>query len=133
VRDVVSGSLAALENGRTGERYILGGQNLTGRELIEKIARVIGVDPPRFTLPRPIARAVASLATIVEWFHPMKPPVTAQLLRLSPNYMWYSSNKAEDELGYVAYPVEIAIKTTCDWMFDVDLLDASRVRGVGRT
>ena len=46
--------------------------------------------------------------------------------------MWFTSRKAEAELGYAAYPVEMAIKSAFDWMLDLDLLDARRVRALGR-
>ncbi|MFQ5506568.1 MAG: NAD-dependent epimerase/dehydratase family protein [Planctomycetota bacterium] len=132
VRDVAQGCVAALERGRTGERYILGGENLSGRELLAKIARVLGRAPPRITLPRVSARAIAMLASAWELFRPLEPPVTAQILRMSPLFLWYSSRKAREELGYAAYPVEIAIKATIDWMLDLDLLDPRHVRSGGR-
>jgi dihydroflavonol-4-reductase len=132
VRDVAQGCAAALEQGRTGERYILGGDNLTGRQLLIKIAGVLSRRPPRLALPGFVARGMAAAATALEWVRPLRPPLTAQILRLAPRYMWFSSRKAEEELGYAAYPVEIAIKSAFDWMFDLDLLDAKRVRALGR-
>ena len=127
VRDVVSGTCSALEFGRAGERYILGGQNLTNRQLIAKICAVLGRRPPRFTMPGVCVATLAGLARAWESVRPLRPPLTGQVLRLAHRYTWYSSAKAEDELGYAAYPVEIAIKMTYDWLFDLDLLDATRV------
>ena len=82
VVDVCRGCLQAVDHGRSGERYILGGENLTGRQLFERIARVVG----------------------------SKPPLTAQILRLSPYWFWYSSRKAQDELGYRPGPVDPGIR-----------------------
>lgn len=132
VQDVVQGSLHALEDGRTGERYILGGQNLRGKELFAKIASVLGKRAPRFTMPRSLARLLAVLATGFELLRPLTPPVTAAILRMTPLYFWYSSKKAEEELGYASYPIEMAIKAAFDWMLDLDLLDPSRVKALGR-
>lgn len=116
VRDVCRGCLLALEKGRTGQRYILGGQNFTNRDLIVSIARLAGVPPPRLKLPKWLATAVAAAATALETLRPMRPPVTAQILRLSTRFMWYSSRKAEQELGYTAGPVEDAIVDALAWM-----------------
>ncbi len=132
VRDVAAGCAAALERGRTGERYILGGQNLTGRELIGKICAVLAQRPPRFAIPRFVALGMARLASFWEIFRPMKPPVTAAVLRSSPRYLWYSSRKAEEELSYASYPIEMAIKAAFDWMLDLDLIDSSRIQALGR-
>ncbi|MEZ5987530.1 MAG: NAD-dependent epimerase/dehydratase family protein [Planctomycetota bacterium] len=132
VRDVVSGTVAAMERGRTGERYILGGENLTGRQLFTKIAAVLGKRPPRLTLPRWAMRLYAAVLSAVDAVRPLEPPLTGALARMAPLYMWYSCRKAEDELGYAAYPIELALKQCFDWMFDLDLLDPARVRGLGR-
>lgn len=132
VRDVAAGCLAALELGRTGERYILGGENLTGRALLAKIAGVLSARPPRLTMPRLAALGLARLATLWEKIRPLEPPLTAELLRLAPRYLWFSSQKAADELHYAAYPIEMAIKATFDWMLDLDLIDHTRIRALGR-
>lgn len=132
VRDVVSGTIAAMERGRTGERYILGGENLTGRQLFAKIAQVLGKKPPRRTLPRWLMRAFAQGLSLVDALRPLEPPMTGALARMAPLLMWYSSAKAERELGYATYPIEIALKETFDWMFDLDLLDPARIQAYGR-
>ncbi len=120
LRDACAGMLALMEGGRTGERYILGGFNLRGRELLETAAAVARGRPPRFTLPRPLALLLASAATAWETFFPLKGPVTAQILRLSPRFLWYSSRKAEEEVGYAVYPIEMAFKEAFDWMRRVE-------------
>ncbi len=116
VRDVARGVMAALERGRTGERYILGGHNLRGRELIAEVMAVVGRRPPRFTLNRHIVHGLAAAARVLEVFMPLKPPLTAQMLRMSPLFFWYSSAKAEDELGYKAGPIRDAIREAYRWM-----------------
>jgi len=118
VREVCRGCLLAMESARTGERYILGGQNLTNRELITIIARTAGVRPPRLPLPRWLATALAQGATAWEVVRPLRPPVTAQILRLSTRFLWFSSQKAEEELGYAAGSVAPAIRDGLAWMDD---------------
>ncbi len=121
IRDVLSGILLALEHGVRGERYILGGENLHGADLIRRIARIAQVPPPQHSLPRPLARAFSGFATLWDFVHPMRPPLTPQILRLSTRYLWYSSQKAEREIGYAPYPIDMAIKMAFDWMYDLDL------------
>jgi dihydroflavonol-4-reductase len=116
VRDVARGVMAALERGRTGERYILGGQNLRGHELIAEVMAVAGRRPPRFTLNRHIVAAAAAAARLIEAFVPLSPPMTAQMLRMCPLFFWFSSAKAEEELGYQAGPVRNAIREAYRWM-----------------
>ncbi len=132
VRDVVSGTIAAMERGRTGERYILGGENLTGPQLFAKIAQVLGKKPPRHTLPRWLMRAFAQGISLVDAIRPLEPPMTGALARMAPLWMWYSSEKASRELGYATYPIEMALKETFDWMFDLDLLDPTKIQAYGR-
>ncbi|HHI78570.1 MAG TPA: NAD-dependent epimerase/dehydratase family protein, partial [Planctomycetes bacterium] len=64
IRDVLSGILLALEHGNTGERYILGGENLSGPDLIRRIARIAQVAPPKHRLPRPLAQTYSLLASL---------------------------------------------------------------------
>jgi len=116
VRDVARGTMLALEKGRTGERYILGGQNLHGRELVAAVMEAAGRLPPRFTLNRYIVNCLAAAARVVEAFKPLPLPMTAQMLRMWPLFFWYSSAKAEAELGYSARPVRDAICGTYRWM-----------------
>ena len=116
VRDVCEGCLLALQSARTGERYILGGQNMTNRELIIALAKAAGARPPRGGLPMWLATAIMRAATAWETVRPLRGPVTAQVLRLSTRFLWYSSRKAEQELGYVAQPVEQAFRDALTWM-----------------
>ncbi len=116
VRDVARGCLQALESGRRGQRYILGGENLHGRELVETILAQAGQPAPRFGLPAVLLRGLAVGARLVETVHPLRPPMTAQMLTMAPMYFWYSSAKAERELGYHHGPVAPAIQEAYAWM-----------------
>lgn len=100
VQSVVAGMLLAIERGRTGERYVLGGENLTGRELLERVALVVGSRPPRWTLPGWLCRATAAAAAVRERLTGRCGTLTSELLRLTPKFLWFRSTKAEQELGY---------------------------------
>jgi dihydroflavonol-4-reductase len=115
VDDVAAGHLAALRRGRIGERYILGGQNVLLRDMLGEIARRVGRQPPRLRLPRtmmfPIAYGAEALARITG----REPFVTTAGLRLAKDRMFFTSEKAERELGYRARPYVEAIADAIDW------------------
>lgn len=109
VVDVCHGIVAAIRCGRAGERYLLGGENLTGVELLQRIARIVGGSAPRWTAPRPVVRAAASALRIKERCFGSRPPVTSEILALAARWLWFSSAKAERELGWRAGPVDAGI------------------------
>ncbi len=100
VDDVAAGHLEALERGRPGERYILGGENLTLREILVAITRLVGRSPPRIRLPH---AAILPLAFLSEgWARLSGRPtrVTLEGVRMARRRMYFSSDKAVRELGY---------------------------------
>ncbi|MGH2864338.1 MAG: NAD-dependent epimerase/dehydratase family protein [Solirubrobacteraceae bacterium] len=110
VEDVALGHLLAYERGRAGERYILGGENLTLRELFEMISASAGVPAPRIGVPYPVAMACASvldgLGGLVGTEAELLNPDEVRLARLP---QFFSSAKAEGELGYSHRPVAEAL------------------------
>jgi dihydroflavonol-4-reductase len=115
VDDVAEGHVAALERGRIGERYILGGQNVPLVEMLNEIARVAGVKPPRLKLPRrllfPAALATEAFARVSG----REPLLTIDGLRMARYTMYFSSAKAERELDYRARPYPDAIRDAIAW------------------
>ncbi len=110
VVDVCHGCLQALDRGRRGERYILGGENVTGRDLFGRIARIAGSRAPRRCPPRWLLRALARALRGFEAIAGSHPPLTSEVLALAPRYLWYSSQKAIEELGYAPGPVDVGIE-----------------------
>lgn len=111
VGDVCDGMIAALARGRTGERYILGGENLTGLALIQRIAAIVGGRAPRRAAPRALVAAGASMLAWRERLFGSRPPVTSQILRLAGRYMYFSSAKADRELDWRAGRVDPGIQS----------------------
>ena len=115
VDSVASGHVAALRHGRIGERYILGGENMTLFELLSTIARFTDRCPPRVRLPRwpiyPIALAAEAMARVTK----REPFITLDGLRMAKHRMFFTSAKAERELGYKAKPAEEGICEAIDW------------------
>jgi len=96
--DVVTGHLAALERGRCGERYILGGENLTFTAILHAIAEVVQVPPPQWVVPTGLLRAAAGPAQLLSNF--LHLPVGADLLRLAGYFFFYDTTKAREELAW---------------------------------
>jgi dihydroflavonol-4-reductase len=116
VDDVAEGHRLALERGRAGARYILGGENLTLREILTQIATLTGHAPPRLRLPRvalyPLAYAAQAWARLSRRGTPL---VTVDELRMARKRMFFSSARAERELGYRARPAAQALEDAVQW------------------
>ena len=121
LQDVVDGHLAALAKGQCGERYILGGENLTLVKVVEKIAAVVGAHPPLIVLPGGVARALAGPAVLFKNFIDL--PVGSELLYLAGKFFYYDSHKAQVELGLGSpRPVEEGMKEAYAWFQSVGAL-----------
>jgi dihydroflavonol-4-reductase len=115
VDDVAAGHLAALQSGRIGERYILGGQDVLLGDMLREIARQAGRAPPRLRLPRRLIFPIAYGAEAVARFTGREPFVTTTGLRLAKDRMFFTSAKAERELGYRARSYGEAIAEAIAW------------------
>jgi dihydroflavonol-4-reductase len=122
VDDVAAGHIAALKSGRIGERYILGGDNMTLAELLGRIARLVGRMPPRLRLPRAPLYPLAFLAEMAAHVTKREPLLTLDGLRMSKQRMFFTSAKAERELGYRARPAEQGIRDAIDWFRQAGLV-----------
>lgn len=114
VEDVCRGMLAALAKGRRGERYVLGGENLTGRELLQRVAAIAGARAPRRVIAPSLVRAAAIALAMKERLFGCRGPLTSEVLRLAARFLWYSSAKAQRELGWAPGPVDAGIAAACD-------------------
>ncbi len=115
VEAVVAGHLAAAECGRTGERYVLGGENLAYREVSEIVAQIVGRPAPALDLPRwalgPFARAVDAFNRV----NPRPPLVSGEQVRLSGVNYYFDCSKAVRELNYPILPVRGAVARAYAW------------------
>ena len=115
VDDVAEGHWLALQTGRIGERYILGGQDVSLREMLAEIARLSGRKPPTVNLPRGPLYPLAYAAEAVAQLTGKEPFLTADALKMSRHRMFFSSAKAERELGYQARPYALALADALAW------------------
>ena len=115
VDDVAAGHVAALERGRLGERYILGGENVLLADMLRDIARLVGRRPPRMKLPRGPLYPLAAGAQMIAAVTGREPLLTLDGLRMSRQHMFFSAAKAERELGFRARPYVEALRDAIDW------------------
>ena len=115
VDDVAQGHLLALEKGRVGENYILGGEDVRLKEMLGAIAPLVGRKPPRVQLPRgplyPLAYGAEAVARVTG----REPFLTADALKMSKYHMFFSSAKAKAELGFKARPYVQGIEDAVTW------------------
>jgi len=115
VEDVAEGHFLALEKGRIGENYILGGTDVTLETMLGEIAALSGRRAPRLKLPRgplfPLAYGAEAFARLSG----REPFLTADALRMSRYHMYFSSEKAKRELGYQARPYARGLEDALTW------------------
>jgi dihydroflavonol-4-reductase len=132
VADVARGHVLAYERGRVGERYILGGTNLSLKELLEGVTAIAGRAPPRFRLPRWPLYPVAWIDEGRAFWTGREPRVTRDALRMARKKMYYCSRKAQEELGYESRPWREAVADALDWFYRRGWLERPP-RGVTRS
>jgi dihydroflavonol-4-reductase len=110
------GHIAALEKGRSGERYILGGENLTLKQILDKLAAITGLTSPRVKVPYALALATGVVDELVTGrLMGGEPRATIDAVRMGRKKMFVTSAKAERELGWKSLPVNDALHRAVDW------------------
>ncbi|MBN1240602.1 MAG: NAD-dependent epimerase/dehydratase family protein [Gammaproteobacteria bacterium] len=115
VDDVARGHLLALERGVPGQRYILGGEDMSLEQILELVARHYGRRPPRIRLPHWLVYPVAAGSEAVSKLTKREPRVSMDSVRMSSKHMYFSSRKAETELGYRWRDPAEAVTDAIDW------------------
>jgi dihydroflavonol-4-reductase len=115
VDDVAAGHIAALERGRIGERYILGGDNVLLAGMLADIARLVGRRPPKLKLPRTMLYPIAYGAELLATLRGVEPFITLDGLRMARHYMFFDDSKAQRELGYVSRPYVEGLADAIAW------------------
>ena len=115
VDDVAAGHVAALERGRIGERYILGGDNVFLADMLADIARLVGRRPPTLKLPRTMLYPIAYGAELLAPLRGVEPFITMDGLRMARHHMFFDDAKARRELGYVSRPYREGLADAIAW------------------
>ena len=115
VDDVAAGHVAALDRGRIGERYILGGENVLLADMLADIARLVGRRPPTLKLPRTVIYPIAYGAELMARLRGVEPFVTLDGLRMARHHMFFDDSKARRELGYASRPYRDGLSDAVAW------------------
>lgn len=115
VQDVAWGHLLALQKGKSGERYILGNQNLSLKQLLDELSQITGLSAPARSIPVWIPLSVAWIDETILTKFGKKPSIPVDGVRMSKQPMYYDASKAIRELGLPQTPIHIALKDAVDW------------------
>ena len=116
VAECARGHVAALEKGRSGERYILGGENLTLKQILDKLAAITGLPSPKVRVPYAVALATGVVDQVITgYIRGREPRATIDAVRMGRKKMFVSSTKAERELAWKTVPVDDALRRAVEW------------------
>ena len=114
-RDVALGHVLAAERGRDGERYILGCENLTLKQILDRLAKITGLKAPTVRLPYAVAYAAGVVTTGWAAVSGQTPMAPLEAVKMAKKKMFVSHAKASRELGYAPGPVDEALKRAVEW------------------
>lgn len=115
VDDVARGHLLAHDKGKVGQRYILGGQDMTLKNILDEISNITGQKPHRIRLPHKVVLPIAYVSEAVAKVMGTVPRATVDGVRMSMKFMYFSADKAKSELGFAPRPAIEAIRSAVDW------------------
>jgi dihydroflavonol-4-reductase len=108
--------LVALDRGRPGERYILGGENLSLKQILDRMSAITGLPSSTMKVPHAVAMTFAFFdETIVGRLLGKEPRATVEAVRMGKKFMFASSAKAERELGFKVLPIYNALRGAIEW------------------
>jgi dihydroflavonol-4-reductase len=116
VRECARGHITAIEKGKSGQRYILGGENLTLKQILDKLAAISGLPSPTVKLPYAVAYVAGAVDEMFSGrLLGREPRATIETVRMGKKKMWATSGKAERELGWKTIPVDGALRRAVEW------------------
>jgi dihydroflavonol-4-reductase len=119
VDDVAEGHVLALQKGRVGRSYILGGENLSLQQVLGELAGITGLPRARWRVPRPVALAVAGISEAIEGRVLRRhPSIPLEAARMSTSTMAFDDRRARDELGYSPRPAAEALEASARWFVE---------------
>jgi len=113
--ETAEGHWLACEHGRVGERYILGGENLTLEQIFSKLSTLSGIPAPAIRIPYAVAFAAGAVSTAWASVTGVEPRAPLDAVRMSRHKMWVSADKAKQELSFRPSPPEVGLKRAVDW------------------
>jgi ornithine--oxo-acid transaminase len=131
VDDLARGHVAALEHGRQGRSYILGGENMTMREVLQALSDCSGLPMPRFQVPRQVVVVAGLASSFVEGqvLH-REPHVPLEGARMATTKMIFSDDRARAEIGHKSRPARLAIEDSARWFTDNGYVSSQRLAAI---
>ncbi len=131
VDDLALGHLAALEHGRTGRSYILGGENLSMRMILQMLSEHSGLPMPRFQVPRGLVLSAGFASSFVEGkVLRREPRVALEAARMSTTKMIFNDDRARSEIGHKSRPARLAIEDSAHWFADNGYVSPNRLAAI---
>ena len=132
VEDAAAGHLLVAEKGRVGERYLIGAENLTLKQLLDILARITGHPAPRWKIPHSVALLAAYADT---WFSRMRgrePQIPVEGVKIAQHMMFVDCSRAHRELGFAPTPVAAALERAVRWYEEHGYVKARRRQAIAR-
>ncbi len=131
VGEVARMHLVALERGTPGERYILGGENLTLKQILDRMSAITGLPSPRLRVPHSVAMIFAFFDELITGrLRGREPRATVEAVRMGKKMMFASSAKAQRDLGFEILPVYPALRSAIDWFVANGYVTAGSLPGL---
>ena len=126
VEDAAAGHLLVAEKGRVGERYLIGAENLTLKQLLDLLARITGRPAPRLKIPHGVALLAAYADTFLSRLRGREPQITVEGVKIAQHMMFVDCSRARLELGFAPSPVAAALERAVQWYEDHGYVKARR-------
>jgi dihydroflavonol-4-reductase len=115
VEECAAGHLLISEKGKVGERYLLGGENLTLKQMLDTLAKITGLPPVKMKIPHGLALGVAYMDTMFSRFMGREPQIPVEGVKIARHVMFVDASRAQKELGFKAGPVAAALERAVRW------------------
>jgi dihydroflavonol-4-reductase len=132
VEECAAGHLLAAEKGKIGERYLLGGENLTLKAMLDTLSAITGLPAPKLKIPHGFALGVAYANTIFSRLTGREPGIPVEGVKIARHMMFVDCSRAQRELGFKAGPVSAALERAVRWYEANGYIAAGRVRKMAR-
>jgi len=132
VEDCAAGHLLIAEKGRVGERYLLGGQNLTLKQMLDALSKITGLPAPKLKIPHGLALGVAYASTVFSRLLGREPGIPVEGVKIARHMMFVDCSRAQRELGFKAGPVAAALERAVRWYEANGYIAKSRTRRMAR-
>src|SRR6266403_1837389 len=132
VEDCAAGHLLIAEKGKVGERYLLGGENLTLKQMLDTLAKITGLSAPSLKIPHGLALGVAYANTVFSRLLGREPGIPVEGVKIARHMMFVDCSRAQRELGFKAGPVAAALERAVRWYEANGYIAKSRARRMAR-